>query len=122
MLSAPPTANGTANAPTAKAATMPCLNIGIAGHFCFRAGMGDGACPRRSNLVRIFPQRSALKRSRLRTPLFRAAVELGLGQFDVESPLLGIEHDHVAVADKPDRTADGSLGPNMAYAKAARCT
>src|SRR5215467_11271074 len=99
---------------------MTCLNIGIAGHFHLGAGMGDGTSARRPNLVLVFPQGAAPKRRRLWLPLLCPAVELVLAQLDVERSLLGIEDDHVAVAEEPDRTADGGLGPNMSDAKSAR--
>ena len=41
-------------------------------------------------------------------------------ELDVERALLGVEHDHVAVAQKRDRSANRGLRPDMADTESAR--
>ena len=47
------------------------------------------------------------------------AVELSLGELDVEGALHGIDRDDVAVANMRDRSADGGFRTHMADAEAA---
>src|SRR3990172_8082423 len=104
----------------ASAPSASLLHISIARYFHACAGMGHGTGPRRPNLVRILPQIPALERDRPRLPRLRTLFQLSLVKLDIERALLGVEHDHVPVADERDGAADGSLRPDMADAKAAR--
>src|SRR5581483_9921539 len=117
--SSAPTATGP-NIRSAAAAPNAILHVRIALDFHARSGMGHGAGTRRTDLVCVFPQIAASELRRLRLPSLGPGRELGLGQLDIERALLGVEHDHVAVPDKPDRTAHGRLGADMAHAEAAR--
>src|SRR5207344_1667870 len=114
-------ASGAAIAVSAKRAIRLCLNICITRYFHASAGVSDGASSRRTDLVRIFPQIPALERVRPRLPCRFSLIELSLAELHVERALLGIEHDHVAVAKKCDRAAERGLWPDVADAESARC-
>src|SRR6185437_8223099 len=108
--------------PAATAANMPSLHICIAHHFHATAGMGNGASSRRTDLVRIFPQITTAEGACRRLPTLLALSELALAELDIERPIFGVEHDHVAVAKERDRTATCRLGADMADTEAARGT
>src|SRR5580704_10612427 len=84
------------------------------------ARMGHRAIARRPDLLGVFPQIARAIFLGARLPGFGAGGKLGVAQLDVERALFGIELDDVAVANEPDRTAHGGLGPDMADAKTAR--
>src|SRR5580693_4034948 len=96
------------------------LGIRIARLLGTAARMGHRAITRRPDLLGVFPQIARPIFLGARLPGLGAGGELGVAQLDVQRALLGIELDDVAVANEPDRTAHGGLGPDMADAKAAR--
>src|SRR4051812_42586858 len=74
-----------------------------------------------ADLLGVFPQISRGEIRLARLPAGGALVELGLAELDLERALLGVDRDHVAVAQQPDRTAHRRFRPDMTNAEAARC-
>src|SRR5712671_7013232 len=82
------------------------------------SGMGHGALLGVADGLRVFPQRARLVVVPAWLPRLAARRQLGLAELDVEGADLRVHGDDVAVAQQPDRAADGRLGPDMADAEA----
>src|SRR5438552_4479710 len=92
------------------------LDVRIARFLGRPAGMGHCALARGPDLLGVFPQISGREFGLARLPGFCPRIELCFRQLDVEDAFVGIEHDDVAIAQRPDRTADRGLRPDMADA------
>src|SRR5262245_17595861 len=96
------------------------LDVRIAHRLGRSARMGQCAVTRRSNLLGVFPQITGSELCGARLPFFRAAIQFGVAELDVEGAMLRIERDDVAVANERDRAAHCRLRTDMADAAAAR--
>src|SRR5262245_44597496 len=85
------------------------------------ARMRNGALARRPHLLGVFPKIARAKSMLTGLPTLGPRLELGRRQRDVERSLVGIEGDHVAVAQERDRPAYRGLRPDMAHAETPRC-
>src|SRR5262245_29023539 len=83
------------------------------------ARMRNGAIARRPHLLGVFPKVARAKSLLAGLPTLGPRIELGRRKRDVERSLVGIEGDHVAVAQERDRPANRSLRPDMADAETA---
>src|SRR5262252_8272552 len=100
----------------------PPLNIRVGADFGARAGVRDGPVLGITDGLRIAPEAPGLMVVAARRPGAAAFGQLGLAQRHVEGAGHGVDRDHVAVVDEPDRTAGRRLRPDMANAEAVRRT
>src|SRR5215475_8800344 len=94
--------------------------IRIALLFFERPRMGDGARRSRPHLLGVLPEITGREFPISRRPLSLAVSEFRVRKIDHQGPVLGIERDHVAVAQERDRPADRSFGAHVADAEATR--
>src|SRR5689334_15393919 len=87
-------------------------------HLC--AGMRHRALLGIADRLRVFPERARLVFVLPRLPALAPLGELGLAELDLDRALLGVDRDHVAVAQQGDRPAHRRLRADMADAEAAR--
>src|SRR5690242_9518407 len=100
-------------------ATMVRLDVRIALLLVRATRMGHCPIDRWPNLLSVFPERTRRMVCRARAPFGLALSELGVAQFYVKDTGDRVDLDDVAVLQQCDRTADGSLGADMADAEAA---
>src|SRR6185312_1176556 len=96
------------------------LAVRIALRLRRRAGMRHRPVTRLTDLLGVFPQRAGTEMCLARLPLGLALGELLGADVAVDRALVGVDGDDVAVAQKPDRTADRRFRADMADAEPAR--
>src|SRR5205085_7894556 len=100
------TAGGKPSASPIRPRLTTASNVRITHFFGCPAGMGQRAMARRPYLLGVFPQIPGRELGLLWRPGFRPRLELHPRQFDLERAFVGVEHDNVAVTQKPDRASD----------------
>src|ERR1044072_5268325 len=96
--------------------------VRIADLLGLAARMGHGAIDGGPDLLGVFPQIAGGETGLARLPAVLAAIPLFVGPRNVDRAGDGIDRDHVAIAQQRNRSAQRSLGTDMADAKAARRT
>src|SRR5215469_6234584 len=96
-------------------------NIGVAAHLFGGAGRGNCPVARGPDIFRITPQRARTEGARFRLPRLATYGKLGVGQFDVQRAVLGIDGDDIAVAQERDWSTVSRLRSDVADAQAPCC-
>src|SRR4029077_14265188 len=87
------------------------LDIRGAANLAAGAGVGKGAEVGVADRARVAPEDTRAEGLGARLPGLALLGELGLAQLDVDRARFGVDSDHVAVLEQPDRPTDRRLGP-----------
>src|SRR5690349_5088602 len=100
-------------------AISPFSDVRIDMSFRLAARMGDGSLLGIAHGLGVAPDRARLIVMLARLPGLAPRYHFAFADRDADDALLGIDGDHVAILDQPDRAADGGFRPDMADAEAA---
>src|SRR5689334_17008760 len=98
------------------------LYVRITHTLTLTSRMGHGAVPCWPDIAGEFPDRARAVAMVARLPMLLPLGQLAVAQMNRKRALLGIDLDHVAVAQQPDRAAHRCFRTDVTDAETPRCT